>query len=163
MQRTTLCDKKFQLIGMRLCDNAMTLRHWHSDTGLLPGKKSAQNYIEELWERKSPARQAIYFNFSSIYSAKLHFYRVKYCIVTWSFWLFTSVLQTVIPTSIVILKVFRELNKLQFNFVATSLRQFWTELFAKNIWTFWPLVTLTLGQDNWKWNGLVRGWCPIIP
>ena len=107
-----------------------------TDTGLLPGKKSAQNYIEELWERKSPARQAIYFNFSSIYSAKLHFYRVKYCIVTWSFWLFTSVLQTVIPTSIVILKVFRELNKLQFNFVATSLRQFWTELFAKK--TFGP-------------------------
>ena len=59
-----LCDKKFQLIGICVC----VIMQWPcaTDTGLLPGKKSAQNYIEELWERKSPARQAIYFNFSSI-------------------------------------------------------------------------------------------------
>ena len=70
------------------------------------------------------------------------------------------VFEIVSPTAVLI---FRQLNMLDFHFVATLYGSFERSYSQKTILTFWPLVTLTLGQAHSKSNRLVPGLCPTTP
>ena len=67
------------------------------------------------------------------------------------------------PAAIIIFRIFlMEPHRLQFPFCRDSVRQFWTELFAKTVFNFWRLVTLTLGKGHWKSNRLVQDWLRML-
>jgi len=65
-------------------------------------------------------------------------------------------------TAIVIFRIFKESNKIHLNFCRNSLRQFWTELFAKNDFDLLTSTDLDLGEGHSKCNRLVIALFPTI-